>query len=93
MANLKAGNLPNLSLDTLAGRMDDEFRTLWANHKPEIDLPNDAGPKLDRQLMFLAIARGMLRYLHDHRDDIETTEDEAGGTGTDHDHELDFDWD
>lgn len=92
MAKLQAGNLPDLQIDSLGGRMDDEFRALWSQYKPDITLPNDATAKLDRQLMFLAIARGMLRYLEDHKGDIETTEEEAGGNGTEHDHEIEFDW-
>ena len=71
MAKLNAGSVPNLETDTLAGAMDTEFRSLWGIHKEDIKLPNDATAKLDRQLMFLAIARGILTYLEDHRADIE----------------------
>lgn len=97
MAKLKAGNLPDLQLDSLGGRMDDEFRNLWRTHKPDIVLPNDSATRLDRQLMFLAIARGMLRYLEDHETDIETNSVNVSDTNGDgifdsHQHHLNFDW-
>jgi hypothetical protein len=91
MARLKAGTVRNLQTDTLAGAMDAEFVSLWASLK-DTDLPNDTRSKEDRRLMFVAIARGMLKYLHDHRADIETTDEQAGGSGTTHDHQLEFDW-
>ena len=91
MAKLKAGTVTNLQTDTLAGSIDAEFVALWGTHK-DIDLPDDPQAIKDRRLMFVAIARGLLAYLHDHRDDIETTEDRANGSGSEHDHQLDFDW-
>ena len=91
MAKLKAGTVTNLQTDTLAGAMDAEFVSLWASLK-DTDLPTDARAVEDRRLMFVAIARGMLGYLHGHRDDIETTEEQANGIGTEHDHQLEFDW-
>ena len=91
MAKLKAGTVLDLKTDTLAGAIDAEFVSLWGIHK-DIDLPNDATARQDRQLMFVAIARGILTYLEDHRADIETTEDAAGGVGTEHVHQLHFEW-
>jgi hypothetical protein len=91
MAKLKAGTVSNLSADTLAGRMDEEFVALWPSVK-DIALPNDTRSREDRRLLFVAIARGMLRYLEDHEDDIGTTEEEADGSGSDHDHRLRFEW-
>ena len=58
----------------------------------DIQLPNNAQSREDRRLLFVAIARGTLKYLHDHRRDIETTEERANGGGTEHDHQLEFDW-
>jgi len=91
MAKLKAGNLPNLQLDSLGGRMDDEFRRLWSTHKPDIALPDNSATRLDRQLMFLAIARGMLRYLDDHESDVETNPVRVDD-GDNHTHHLNFEW-
>lgn len=91
MAKLKAGTVTNLQTDTLAGAMDAEFVSLWASLK-DTDLPTDVQAVEDRRLMFVAIARGVLGYLHNHRDDIETTEEQANGGGSEHDHQLEFDW-
>ena len=91
MAKLKAGTVPNLQTDSLAGAMDAEFVSLWTRYK-DIALPTDARAVEDRRLMFVAIARGMLSYLHDHRNDIETTDESVGGGVTEHDHQLEFDW-
>jgi hypothetical protein len=91
MAQLKAGTVSGLRADTLAGRIDAEFVALWTSLK-DIPLSNEAAAVEDRRLMFVAVARGILRYLHDHRTDIETTDETTGGSGTTHDHSLDFDW-
>ena len=97
MDKLKAGNLPDLQLDSLGGRMDAEFKNLWRLHKRDIVLPDDSATRLDRQLMFAAIARGMLRYLEDHETDIETNSvsvSDTNGDGTfgSHQHHLNFEW-
>ena len=92
MANLKAGTVSGLQTDTLAGAIDAEFVALW-NTLKDIDLPTDTAAVEDRRLMFVAIARGILLYLHNHRHDIDTTEDTAGGIlNSEHDHRLEFDW-
>jgi len=77
MAKLIAGTVRNLIPDTLAGAMDGEFVQLW-NQENEIALPNEPKAIADRRLMFVAIARGMLGYLHDNLDK--------------HDHQLEFEW-
>lgn len=91
MAKLKAGNLSNLNPDTLAGRMDEEFVALWPTIN-DVALPTDARSVRDRRLLFVAVARGMLRYLEDHESDIETSEERANGSGTEHSHQLRFEW-
>jgi hypothetical protein len=91
MAKLKAGTVRNLQTDTLAGAMDAEFVALWGSLK-DTALPTDVRAVEDRRMMFVAIARGMLAYLHDHRNDIETTEESTGVSGSEHDHQLEFDW-
>jgi hypothetical protein len=91
MAKLQAGTVKQLKADTLAGRMDGEFVSLW-NQFNDTALPGDTRTVEDRRLMFVAIARGMLTYLQDHQSDIATTEDRADGAGSEHDHQLTFDW-
>ncbi len=92
MAKLRAGSVTNEATDTLADAIDLEFKSLWNSHR-DIELPDTAEAVRDRRMMFVAIARGLLAYLHDHRSDIGTTEEEAGGEGTEHAHELNFEWD
>lgn len=92
MAKLNAGSVTNEANDTLADAIDQEFRSLWNTHR-DIELPDTAEAVRDRRMMFVAIARGLLGYLYDHRSDIGTTEEQAGGGGTEHDHDLNFEWD
>lgn len=88
---LKAGSATGLQPDTLAGRMDEEFVALWASLK-DVDLPTDAATVQDRRMIFVAVARGLLRYLHDHRADVETTAETTAGGTTTHEHQLEFRW-
>ena len=91
MAKLKAGILKDLKPDTLAGAIDGEFVELW-NAENDIKLPDNPKAIIDRRLMFVAIARGILCYLQDHQDDIMTTTDRATGAGSEHNHQLEFEW-
>ena len=92
MNKLQSGTVIGLQEDTLAGQMDKAFRDHWAVNK-DIDLPTDPNITKDRHIMFVAIAQGMLKYLHDHRSDIGTSEESAGGiVSSEHDHQLEFDW-
>ena len=91
MAKLKAGILNDLKQNTLAGAIDSEFVELW-NTENDIELPDDPKAIIDRRLMFVAIARGILGYLQDHQDDIMTTTVPASSTGSEHNHQLEFEW-
>lgn len=93
MDRLISGTIEGFTADTLAGRMDEAFVQIWNARKPDQALPNDQQSIDDRRMLFVAVAQGMLRYLHDHQDDIATTEDTAGGIlNSEHDHQLFFDW-
>lgn len=93
MDKLISGTIGNFSTDTLAGRMDEAFVQIWNAEKPDMALPDDQQSINDRRMLFVAVAQGMLRYLHDHRLDIATTEEQAGSIlNSDHDHQLSFDW-
>ncbi|MEM8840502.1 MAG: hypothetical protein AAGD47_01885 [Pseudomonadota bacterium] len=92
MGTLISGKLPNLQADTLAGRMDEEFVALFEATKG-MNLPTDPTSVEDRRIMFVAIARGILRYLSDKSGRIDVTEDSAGSIlNSEHDHDLDFTW-
>lgn len=84
MANpLKAGTVDDLG-SSLARFMDDAMKTEWQIVRGEA-LPDDAGAK-DRQILFAAIAQGLLRFLAQHKLDLVTTDEDGsgGGLGTHH---------
>lgn len=79
MANpLTAGTATHLG-DSMAAAIDAAMREEWqaAYGTP---LPGGAG-ELDRRILFAAVAKGVLRYLHAHRDDLVTNvvHDTSGG--------------
>lgn len=85
-APLKAGSFDDLA-NSMAGAIDAAMRAEWQRAKDQ-PLPSGVGEE-DRQILFAAIAKGVLRYLHDHRADLltDTVHDSAGG----HAHQLAFD--
>ena len=92
MGTLVAGSLSPFQADTLAGRMDEEFKALFEATKG-MKLPTDAASVEDRRIMFVAIARGTLRYLAEHRGEIDVSQETAGSiVNSDHSHQLEFTW-
>jgi hypothetical protein len=89
MATLKAGRVGDLT-DSLAGEMDEEMKAEWQRVKGQ-PLPSPKGAE-DRQILFVAIARGLLAYLERNEDSIETTTEEVGGGDGAHKHQLEFHW-
>ena len=92
MTPLKAGLVGDMS-DSLAGDIDDAFLAEWNRIKPDMPLPTDPNIVQDRQILFVAIARGVLNYLERREDRLETTEDQSNGVGSEHAHHLSFEWD
>ena len=84
MADLKAGHWNDLA-DSLTGAIDAAFDSEWSLARPG-DVLGDAG-RDDRRVLFAAVARGVLAFLHGHKDEIWT--DSPGGT-LDHTHTLDL---
>ena len=86
---LKAGKTKNFfaDTDTMAWEIEDAMKDEWADVK-NYPLPAPLGEE-DRRILFVAIARGVLRYLWNHRDEISTTvvNDKVSG----HQHTLQFD--
>ena len=85
MEPLKAGHVHpeedfNLSM---AYEMDEAMKTEWHRVKGEDLSPM---PSEDRRILFVAVARGVLRYLQKHGHDIGTTRSNGG----DHSHTLEF---
>lgn len=89
-SKLKAGRIGDMA-DSLAGDMDAAMVAEW-NRVKDVPLPGDPEIVKDRELLFVAIARGLLGYLERREDRIETTEENADGSGSEHRHHLDFEW-
>ena len=84
-ADLRTGSFDDLA-GSLAGAIDDAMQEEWQAAKGEA-LPGGPGEQ-DRHILFAAIAKGVLRYLHAHRADLETTK--VKDTSSGHRHHLDF---
>ena len=85
-APLRTGTYVDLD-DSLAGAIDAAMQEEWQAAKGEA-LPGGPGEQ-DRHILFAAIAKGVLRYLHDHRGDLQTTK--VHDTSSGHRHVMDFD--
>jgi hypothetical protein len=83
---LKPGSFDDLDA-SLAGAIDDAMQQQWQAAKGEA-LPGGPGEQ-DRHILFAAIARGVLHFLHAHRADLLTTK--VKDTSSGHRHHLDFD--
>ena len=70
MTNLKAGRVADMA-NSMAAAIEQAMQDEWLVVKGH-PLPAPVG-EVDRQILFVAVARGVLRYLHEHRTDIETT--------------------
>ncbi|SHN08903.1 hypothetical protein [Rhizobacter sp. OV335] len=88
MANqLKAGQTDNMA-DSLAQYIDTAMHNEWKLTKGE-ELPDKEGAE-DRQILFAAIAQGVLKFLEDHRVDLITTDDSGDSGMTTHHHAMAF---
>lgn len=84
---LKAGSVHDLGA-SMAAEIEAAMQREWQAARGQ-PLPGGAG-ELDRQILFAAIAQGVLRYLYAHRTDLLTNrvhDDINGG----HVHHSDFD--
>jgi hypothetical protein len=90
MQALKAGRIGDLG-DSMAGDMDAAMVAEW-NRVKDTPLPTDPAIVRDRQILFVAVARGILHYLERRESWIETTASTAGGGATEHSHQLQFEW-
>jgi len=85
MAKLKAGTVADFN-NSLAAEIETAMKAEWLAVKG-FPLPSPKGEE-DRRILFVAIARGLLKFLTDHRYDIET-DDESGDP---HDHFIEWDY-
>ncbi len=86
MGQLKAGSINDMA-NSMADRIDKAMQAAWPTAFPGQSLPEQG--RRDRQVLFVAIANGVLGYLHDHLSALETNvvHDTVDG----HEHHLDFD--
>lgn len=87
MAKLKAGTVVDFN-DSLAAEMEAAMKAEWISVKGE-PLPFPTGEE-DRKIMFVAIARGLLKYLTDHGSEIFTTQ--ALDDEDEHEHTILWDY-
>jgi hypothetical protein len=87
MAQLKAGSVTDIA-DSMTAMIEQAMHEEWARAYPDDSLPGELGRK-DRLVLFAAVAKGVLRYLHKHQLFIATTRvhDQSAG----HVHQLAFD--
>lgn len=88
MAKLKAGHVSDFA-NSLAQAMDDAMQEEWQRVKGE-PLPSGLGEE-DRRILFVAVARGLLQYLHEHEADLDTNTVQDTTSG--HEHHLVIDYD
>lgn len=69
MGQLKAGNIDDMA-SSMADRIDKAMQSVWPAAFPGQTLPEQG--KRDRQVLFVAIAQGVLGYLHDNLAALET---------------------
>jgi hypothetical protein len=87
MGQLKPGSIDDMA-NSMADSIDKAMQSEWSVAFPHQTLPDQG--KRDRQVMFVAIAKGVLGYLHDNLAALETTvvkDDPPVG----HKHHLTFD--
>jgi hypothetical protein len=85
---LKAGTVDNFA-SSLAAYIDQAMHNEWQAVKG-VPLPDsDPGVK-DRQILFAAIAQGVMKFLADHGGDLITTDDSGDGGITTHHHTMAF---
>jgi hypothetical protein len=89
MTTLKAGSAFDLG-DSMTDMIEKAMQEEWGLAYPEDSLPGDRG-RTDRLVLFAAVAKGVLRYLHKHQLSIETTNPHVGGEVANHRHQLSFD--
>ena len=87
MGTLKAGTATAAG-DNMARMIEDAMIEEWGLAYPGRSL-SEAGA-LDRRIMFAAIAKGVLRYLHKHQHAIVTVTPVNQGV-EEHSHKLSFD--
>jgi hypothetical protein len=85
---LKAGTVEDFT-SSLAAYIDKAMQNEWKARKGEY-LPATGPGAEDRQILFAAIAQGVLKFLADHLGDLVTTDESGDGGVTKHHHAMAF---
>ncbi|MFN3324547.1 MAG: hypothetical protein ACK5AZ_13705 [Bryobacteraceae bacterium] len=85
MAKLKAGRVSNFE-NSLAAEIEAAMKAEWQAVKGT-PLPGGPGEE-DRKILFVAVARGLLKFLKDRRADIQT----SANDGVNHRHIVEWDY-
>lgn len=86
---LRAGTHASDGDGSMTDLIELAMREEWKAARGEV-LPTSGPGVMDRHILFAAVAKGVLRYLHAHRDDLITTLQIDEGIGN-HRHEQAFD--
>ncbi len=89
MANLQTGTHASRDDGSMTALIEQAMQEEWLAARGE-PLPADGPGAIDRRVLFAAVAKGVLRYLHEHRDDLLTSLMVDDGSGLNHRHEADF---
>jgi hypothetical protein len=82
--------MAKLSVDELVTEMENAMQDEW-NSRKDTTLPGGIS-KEDREILFTAISRGLLKFLKDNRTDIRTSEEDAEPIDEEHDHYILWDY-
>ena len=85
---LLAGNRNSIDDGSMTAYIEASMNQQWLEAHGE-NLPEQGAE--DRRILFAAVARGVLRYLYDHRDDLVTTLMHPEGIAGEHRHDAAFD--
>lgn len=86
--SLRAGDRNSIGDGSMTAYIEASMDQQWFEAHGE-HLPQQGAE--DRRILFAAVARGVLRYLYEHRDDLVTTLMHPEGVGSDHRHDANFD--
>jgi hypothetical protein len=89
MADLHTGTHTSQNDGSMTAFIELAMQEEWLAARGEA-LPADGPGAIDRRVLFAAVAKGVLRYLHAHRQDLLTSPMVDDGTGLNHRHEADF---
>lgn len=84
---LNAGNYTSTADASMTAYIEESMRQQWLEARGEV-LPEEGAE--DRRILFAAVARGVLRYLYEHREDLVSTLMHVEGIGVDHRHDAAF---